>query len=274
MPCPRCSGSGLCPDCSGQGNQECPVCSGQGRMETSRGVSYVCKSCAGEKTIPCPVECSSCEGKGEITEQLQKQVRDRKSLRFENLSPVEQTTRLLIACNVAVFLATLAFPNLLPLMVLYGGMFQQGEPWRLISFLFQHTGWLHLLANMAFLWSFGPTLEGILGRARFLTVYLGGGVLAGLFSWAAHTAIDGQAWAATGASASLFALTGAYLALYWRWRLLPWELVRSLGTWSAMIMVFGFATEGMGFGFLDNWSHLGGLLAGLLVAVMPRPRGH
>lgn len=225
-------------------------------------------------TIACPPKCSSCDGTGEITEALQKEVRDRKTLRFENLSPVHHLTRLLVALNVTFFFAGLAFPQLYGAMILHGDVLRTGHYWQFLSFLFQHAGWLHLLGNMLFLWNYGPILEGILGRARFLTLYLVGGVLAGIFSWAGNTMLAGQAWAVTGASASLFALDGAYLALYWRWRLVPWELVRSLTSWAAIILLLGLATEFTGFGFLDNWSHLGGFLAGLLVAATSRPRGH
>jgi membrane associated rhomboid family serine protease len=134
---------------------------------------------------------------------------------------------------------------------------------------------LHLLMNMGFLWSYGPILEGVLGRARYLALYLGSGVLAALTSFAGHSYLYGQHWASVGASGSLFALNGAFLALYWRWRLLPWEPVRSLSTWAGIILLVGIAAEMQGYGLVDNWAHAGGLLAGFVIAaVLPRPRGH
>lgn len=225
--------------------------------------------------MPCPPRCSSCEGSGQITEELQKKVRDTYTVRFANFSPSSQVTRGLLVANIALFALGQAVPQVGELMVLHGNVLQSGRYWEFLTYSFQHASLLHLLLNMGFLWNYGPILEGILGRGRFLGLYLGSGILGGLFSWAGHTLAYGPAWASVGASGSLFALDGAFLALYWRWRLLPWEPVRSLTTWAAIILTGGIAAELSGFGWLDNWAHGGGLAAGFLIAAaLPRPRGH
>lgn len=275
LPCPRCAGTGQCPDCQGKGSQECPVCSGQGTRETSRGISYQCKSCGGQGAVPCPSTCSSCEGTGEITEELQKKVRDRYTPRFANFSPTSQVTRVLLAVCLAMFIAGEASPQFHALTVLNGNVWQSQHYWEFLTFLFQHLGIVHLICNMGFLWSYGPVLEGLLGGPRYLLLYLAGGIASGLFSWFGNTQTSGMYWSVTGASASLFALDGAFLAIYWRWRLLPWDAVRSLTSWAGIILFGGIAAQMNGFHLVDNWSHGGGFLAGFIIAaILPRPRGH
>ena len=225
--------------------------------------------------MACPPRCSSCEGSGQITEELQKKVRDTYTVRFSNFSPTSQVTRVLLGISVVLFLVGEASPDAHRATVLNGNVFASGHYWEFVTFLFQHFGILHLAMNMGFLWTYGPVLEGLLGPARYLGLYLGGGVLAGLVSWAGNSYLHGANWSVTGASAALFALDGAFLALYWRWRLIPWEAVRSLTTWAAVILLLGIAGEMSGFGYVDNWSHGGGFVAGFLIAVaLPRPRGH
>jgi rhomboid protease GluP len=275
LQCPRCAGSGQCPDCLGQGSQECPACAGQGTRQTPRGVRYACKSCSGEGKIPCPPHCSSCEGSGQITEELQQKVRDTYTVRFSNFSPASGVTRLLIVLNVLFYMASQWRPELRDLLMLRGDALARGHYWEFLSYSFLHAGLLHLLLNMGFLWSYGPVLEGVLGRARYLLLYLGSAVLSAVVSFVGHSAMYGQHWASVGASGSLFALNGAFLALYWRWRLLPWEPVRSLSMWAAVFLLGGIAAELSGLRLVDNWAHAGGLLAGFLIAAgLPRPRGH
>src|SRR6202142_1107911 len=85
-------------------------------------------------------------------------------------------------------------------------------PWAtLLTSMFLHGGWLHLGGNMLFLWIFGNNIEDLLGRLRFVVLYLGSGVVAAL----------AQALAAThsqvpmlGASGAIAGVLGAYLVTY------------------------------------------------------------
>ena len=63
---------------------------------------------------------------------------------------------------------------------LAGGAILSAATATLISSLFLHAGWLHLLGNMLYLWIFGNNVEDRLGRIGFLLFYLAGGVVAGL----------------------------------------------------------------------------------------------
>ena len=275
MPCPRCAGTGLCPDCQGQGTQECPACAGTGTRQTSRGQTYNCKSCSGEGKVACPTQCSSCEGTGEITEELQKKARDRYALRLANFTPHGSVTRILVALNLAIFVLGRWNPELHWAMLLKSDVFSSGHYWEILTATFQHFGYWHLGLNMWFLWTYGPVVEGILGRVSFLAVYLGAGLTGSLISWAGHTYVDGSLWVSAGASGSLFALDGAMLALYTRWRMVPWEEIRSSTNWTAILLLGGIALEISGYRLVDNWAHAGGLLGGFLItAALPRPRGH
>jgi len=58
----------------------------------------------------------------------------------------------------------------------------------ILTAMFMHASWLHLLGNMIFLWSFGPEIEDIMGRARYLVFYL----LGGLIAFLAQVVVDPQ----------------------------------------------------------------------------------
>ena len=274
MHCPRCDGSGQCPDCKGEGSQECPACEGRGQRSTSRGHTYPCKPCEGRGRVPCPSACPSCEGTGQITEALQKEVQERRTLKFDNLSPTSRLTRVLLGFTVVMYALQQAIPAVPQTLMLRSDVFVTHHYWEFITPVFLHAGLWHLAANMSFLWVYGPILEGALGRRRFLGLYFFAAFTGWLLSWFGNCYLQGSYWAGIGASGALFGFEGAFLALYWRWRMLAWEQIRGLTQWSAIILLGGFALEFSGFGYLDNFAHLGGLLGGfLLTATLPRPRG-
>lgn len=119
---------------------------------------------------------------------------------------------LLLALNLLIFIVTL-----LPFIghqLFTAGMginsfISAGEWWRLITPMFLHAGFMHLLFNMFSLFIFGPELEKIAGKARFVTIYL----LAGLFGNVASFFLKDAAYAYVGASGAIFGVFGAFLAL-------------------------------------------------------------
>ena len=272
--CPRCQGSGQCPDCKGEGSQECPACEGSGQRSTTRGHTYSCKSCQGEGTVPCPASCPSCEGSGLITEELQKKVQERRILKFDNLTPHSQFTRVILGLTVLMYGVQISLPEVARAMMLRADLFTTHDYWTLFTPMLLHDGLWHLVLNMGFLWVYGPVLEGILGGRRFLGLYLFSGLVGCLLSWLGNCYIQGSYWAGVGASGALFGFEGAFLALYWRWRMLSWQQIRSLTQWTGVILLGGFALEASGISFLDNFAHLGGLLGGFcLTAALARPSG-
>lgn len=91
----------------------------------------------------------------------------------------------------------------------FNGAIASGEWWRLITPIFLHAGLMHLFFNMFALFVFGPELEQLIGRMRFLTLYL----LAGIFANIATFFIHDYSYAHVGASGAIFGIFGAYGAL-------------------------------------------------------------
>jgi len=145
------------------------------------------------------------------------------------------------------------------------------EPWRALTAAFLHSPQmpLHLALNMLWLWQIGPYLESLLGRARFLALYLvsslGGSAAVLLLAEAPRKlltraeAANYASWATSvvGASGAVFGLFGALLVL-------NRKLGRSSGPLYGVLAVnavFGFLYPGI------SWqAHLGGLVTGALVA--------
>lgn len=147
----------------------------------------------------------------------------------------------------------------------------------LLSSLFIHVAWLHLLTNMLFLVIFGLPAERALGPRRFLSLFLLAGVLANLIGAltlaSAHAPI-------IGCSGAVSAVVGVYLVLFPHARLglvLPlglfMEFVRVpasllIGLWVLLQLLFTYA--GPGFGAVVWWSHIAGFGFGVLFAVLSR----
>ena len=171
-------------------------------------------------------------------------------------------TRTLIGVNVAVYLLQVvqagglraASGQIFVDFSLYGPAVADGEWWRLLTAAFLHANPIHILFNMLMLWWFGRALEGLLGRGRFLGLYLvsalAGSAGALLFSPEAHT---------LGASGAVFGILGAGLVL--ERRNIPVFGGAALGI-VLLNVVFTFAISNVSIG-----GHFGGLVGGA-VAVL------
>src|SRR5688572_12670238 len=93
-----------------------------------------------------------------------------------------------------------------------------GLTWEaLLTSMFLHGSWMHLLGNMLFMWIFGNNIEDSMGHLRFLAFYL----LTGLAAAGAHVIWDPSSTAPmVGASGAISGIMGAYLVLYPRARVL------------------------------------------------------
>lgn len=176
-------------------------------------------------------------------------------------------TKLLIAVNVVMWLVqTAAGPTVEHRLWLVGGPASDpvlggqvvgvadGEYYRLLTAAFLHGGLLHLALNMYALYLFGPPLEAVFGRVRFVALYLasalGGSALSYAFS-------DPRA-PSLGASGAVFGLLGAFLVVSRRLR-------RDTRT-VLVLLVINFA-YGLIVPRIDWRAHLGGFIAGSLVAI-------
>jgi membrane associated rhomboid family serine protease len=81
----------------------------------------------------------------------------------------------------------------------------------ILSAMFMHGGWLHIIGNMIYLWAFGPEIEDQMGRVRYVAIYLLGGVVAFL----AQVAMNPSSTVPNlGASGAIAAVMGAFLIIF------------------------------------------------------------
>ncbi len=142
-------------------------------------------------------------------------------------------------------------------------------PLTLVSAMFVHGGWLHLVSNMWYLWIFGDNVEDSMGPVRFVLFYLLSGLAAALLQVVADPS---GTVPMVGASGAIAGVLGGYMLLYPRARVrcllfvfilvtfidLPAFLV--LGFWFVLQLVRGF-TEGA-LSSVAWWAHIGGFVAG------------
>ena len=144
-------------------------------------------------------------------------------------------------------------------------------PWTLITYMFFHAGLFHLIGNLWFLWMFGDNVEDMIGRGKTLALYLAAG-LAGMLT---HVlAFPTDATPVVGASAAIAGLMGAYCVLFPRIRVwVVWFFVPLRLHVSTYILIWiGMQVLGilLGQGNVAWWAHIGGFLAGALMALALR----
>jgi membrane associated rhomboid family serine protease len=145
-----------------------------------------------------------------------------------------------------------------------------------ITSMFLHGSWMHLLGNMWFLWLFGNNIEDSMTRPRFIAFYLLTGLAAALAQVIADPA---SAIPMVGASGAISGVMGAYLVLFPRVRvftLVPLGIIITsiaLPAWAmliywAVLQLFGGFTSIVGeqAGGVAFWAHLGGFIAGVVLA--------
>jgi membrane associated rhomboid family serine protease len=152
----------------------------------------------------------------------------------------------------------------------------------ILTSMFMHGSWIHLIGNMWFLWVFGNNIEDSMGHLRFVAFYL----LCGILAAAAHISTAPASMVPTvGASGAISGVMGAYLLLYpgvpvhtlfflfifVRVILLPaWIL---LGEWFLIQLLLGVGSFGVEGGGVAFWAHIGGFVAGLvLIKAFQRPQ--
>jgi membrane associated rhomboid family serine protease len=153
----------------------------------------------------------------------------------------------------------------------------------LLTSLFLHGGWLHVLGNMLYLWIFGNNVEDRLGRIPFIAFYLLGGVVAGL----SQVAVDPHSSVPlVGASGAIAATLGVYLVLYpgariesivflgFFFQIMRVPAVLLLGFWFVLQLIDGVTSLGATAtsGGVAVFAHIGGFVLGLAVGLFVRSR--
>ena len=153
----------------------------------------------------------------------------------------------------------------------------------LVTSMFLHGSWMHLIGNMLFLWVFADNIEATIGNVGFFLFYLAGGILASL----AHVYFNpGSEIPSLGASGAISAVLGAYLVMFPRskvkvliflliiLRRITMSAFLFLGIWIGVqvintIQSFGIPAQGGGTAW---FAHLGGLVFGLVMGFVFRPQ--
>jgi membrane associated rhomboid family serine protease len=155
----------------------------------------------------------------------------------------------------------------------------------LLTSMFMHAGWLHILGNMWFLWIFGDNVERRFGSIPYLVFYLVAGVIAAFAQIAGDPSSKVPSLGASGAIAGVL---GAYLALFPSnrvtivvFRFIPFAVpaIVAIGMWALLQFVNGFGTIAVSqeTGGVAYLAHIGGFVTGLVVGLVmrtarPRPR--
>jgi len=184
-------------------------------------------------------------------------------------------TYLIIAANVVAFLWELSGADVLPWTLVPASFTADpaGNAVTVLTAMFLHGGWLHLLGNMLYLWIFGDNVEDRLGHGRYALLYLAGGAAAAL----AQVAIAPDSRIPMlGASGAIAAVLGAYIVLYPRASVYTWipiflgiiriPAVVWLGVWFALQLLSGVASLGaQQSGGVAFFAHAGGFVAGVVL---------
>lgn len=186
-------------------------------------------------------------------------------------------TAFIIAVNVFVFLLELmrgdAFVmqwSAIPAQII------SGHHWiTVLTAMFMHGSWSHIIGNMIFLWAFGPEIEDTMGRGRYLLFYLAGGLVAMLAQILAdpHSTVPNL-----GASGAIAAVMGGFIVTYPRDRIkavlfififvkitfIPAALL--IGFWFLTQLVHAGAVAQVQTGGVAYLAHVGGFLFGAVSA--------
>jgi membrane associated rhomboid family serine protease len=145
---------------------------------------------------------------------------------------IAPVTILIILVNAYVFLQELTYGNrfvrawsVIPVHVIHGS-----HTITLVTSMFMHAGWMHIIGNMVFLWAFGPAMEDAMGRVSYTLFYLFGGIIAMLAQVAGS---PGSHVPCLGASGAIAAVMGAFIVTY------PRDRIRSL-LWIVIVIRITF----------------------------------
>lgn len=142
----------------------------------------------------------------------------------------------------------------------------------LVTSMFMHDGWFHLLGNMLFLYIFGDNVEDAFGHTSYLVFYLVCG-LAASFAHVAYSLFFGDVVVGVvGASGAISGVMGAYVVLYPKatvltlvtYFILPLPAIIFLGYWFALQGILGIFEAS---GNVAYWAHIGGFVAGMLLGL-------
>jgi rhomboid protease GluP len=167
----------------------------------------------------------------------------------------------IILIHILFYLVTLLpiFPNRL-IFELFAGVnlyISEGELWRFVTPIFLHSGFAHMLFNSFSLVLFGPPLEQMLGKTKFLLIYIAGGVLANIATYF----VNPLTYVHVGSSGAIFSLFGFYLAIIlFKKHMLSRENSQIVLTITVIGVIMTFIQPN-----INIAAHIFGLIAGFLM---------
>lgn len=216
---------------------------------------------------------------------------------FQPPKAARATNAIVLVCLAVQLLATIGGPTFLADLAVRGGLIPARltglvdlpgvavpAPLTLLSSLFIHGNWLHLGLNLLFLLLVGRMVEWVVGPGRLLLLFVLGGVVGGILQTVVTPDSTLPVIGASGAIAAVFA---CYATLFARRRAnarqlfgvtISSELLTALwfaAVWIGLQLMTGVAFNGQG-GGIAIWAHIGGFVAGLVVAkpLSRRPRSN
>ena len=202
----------------------------------------------------------------DVTNDINKKT-DKENKVYESIFKPKKivVTNVLIAINVIAFFVSFILTqgnftvgNMLELGAMNYYYVRQGEIYRLITAGFLHGGLMHLLFNMYSLYVIGTQIENFIGKKKYLIIYFFSMICASLMSAALATNT-----VSVGASGAIFGLLGSlvYFGFYYR-LYLGSVLKNQIIPLIVLNLALGFMMSG-----IDNAAHIGGLIAGLFIAM-------
>jgi len=248
------------------------------------GLCRNCGAITGAGETSCHV-CGAPVGDAAVQQQAQPRY-DPETVRFARaiLTRPATFTFVFLAANVFVFLlmymsgGTENFEVLRAYGAKFNSLINAGEWWRLVTPVFIHIGWLHLFVNMYSLFILGPYVERLYGSARFVFFWIMTGI-AGVAASYFASSVGGQPGffgrflfrggdgPSAGASGALFGLVGVLFVFGIKFRHeLPEGFKRAFGMGMLPTILLNLVI-GYTIPFIDNAAHLGGFLAGAVLAL-------
>jgi len=149
-----------------------------------------------------------------------------------------------------------------------------GSGWAgVLSSMFMHGSWMHIIGNMWFLWVFGDNIEDSMGSVRFAIFY----ILSGLLAAAAQVISQPDSIIPmVGASGAIGGVMGAYIMLFPRVKvhmlvfimIIRVPAVAMLGYWIAVQVMGGISSMSSSGGGVAFWAHVGGFVGGAILALV------
>lgn len=209
------------------------------------------------------MECQPEVGEADFTGEEQPQKKSFRPVSFSRCNTI------IVILNVIIFLFTafsssVTSENLIDAGALnWQAVYQHNQYYRLFTYMFLHYGLQHVANNMIVLLVIGDNLERAMGKWKYVITYFASGVIAGIVSLS-YNMFNNSNSISVGASGAIFGVVGAmvYIVIVNKGRL------EDISIWQiALFVVFGLY-GGLTSQGVDNAAHIGGLLAGVILAVI------